>query len=218
MSIRPGWIAEKFYDDAIEGKTTDISNARELFMAMSAVVTNATTEQKEALLCAHPDLCAKIESLKSLTKSSQEEQSNAGLHTLTDEERENFSRMNSEYRAKFGFPFILAARNVSKFTVLSAIEGRLRLSKETEFEGALFQVSKIAWMRLLASFQMTGQKGFLTCHVLDTAHGCPAESMRIQLHRLTPNENAGLVKEFITNSDGRLNGPALKEDESIVGT
>jgi len=43
--------------------------------------------------------------------------------------------------------------------------------------------------------------------------------MRILLHRLTPAENSGLVKEFVTNSDGRLDGgPALKEKDFIVGT
>lgn len=215
------WIAEKFYDETIEGKEVQISNVRELFLSMSSVVDNATTEQKLGLLRSHPDLCAKIESLRKLTKCSQEEQSSAGLDTLTDEEREKFTQMNSQYKDKFEFPFILAARNVTKYTVLAAIEGRLNMSKEAEFEGALYQVGKIAWMRLLSAFEIKGHKGFLTCHVLDTAHGCPAEGMRIKLHRLTPPahpEELAFVKEFITNSDGRLDGPALKDDDFIVGT
>jgi hydroxyisourate hydrolase len=38
-----------------------------------------------------------------------------------------------------------------------------------------------------------------------------AEKMRIHLHRLSPPEMAGLVGEFVTNDDGRLEGgPALK--------
>lgn len=223
------WIAEQFYAEYIDvegkddststGTITTINNVRDLFLCMSSILDKSTKQQKLDLLCAHPDLCAKIDAMKKLTKSSQEEQSNAGLDTLTDEERNKFSSMNSEYRAKYGFPFILAARHVTKYTVLSAIEGRLQLPVEAEFAGALFQVSKIAWMRLLAAFQITGQKGFLTCHVLDTAHGCPAANMRVQLHRVTPEENAGLIKEFITNDDGRLpGGPALKEEEFTVGT
>jgi 2-oxo-4-hydroxy-4-carboxy-5-ureidoimidazoline decarboxylase len=214
------WVAETFHDEFIQENEhiSNISNVRELHLAMSSVVTNATTEQKLELLCAHPDLCAKIEKLSTLTKESQVEQSSAGLHTLTDDEKAYFTKMNNEYKKKFGFPFILAARNVTKYTVLSAIEGRLQLSNETEFAGALVQVGKIAWMRLLAALNITGQKGFLTCHVLDTANGCPAEGMRIQLHRLAPDEQAGLVKEFTTNSDGRLDGPALKEESFIVGT
>ncbi len=215
------WIAEEFYAKYVEGKDTSdtITNVRDLFQCMSSIVDKSSHEQKMNLLRSHPDLCAKIDALKKLTKSSQEEQSSAGLGTLTDDERDRFSSMNSEYKKKFGFPFILAARHVTKYTVLSAIEGRLQLSIESEFAGALFQVSKIAWMRLLGAFKITNQKGFLTCHVLDTANGCPAANMRVQLHRITPEADAGLLKEFETNDDGRLpGGPALKEDEFLVGT
>ena len=69
----------------------------------------------------------------------------------------------------------------------------------------------------------SNKKGFLTCHVLDTAQGCPASRMRITLHRLTDgggdNDNERqLVKTFITNEDGRLEGgPALKGADFQVG-
>ena len=43
--------------------------------------------------------------------------------------------------------------------------------------------------------------------------------MRIHLRRLSPLESAGLVGEFVTNDDGRLEGgPALKGSDFIVGT
>jgi 2-oxo-4-hydroxy-4-carboxy-5-ureidoimidazoline decarboxylase len=219
------WVAEKFYDkfiqDSENNSNTSITNVRELHDAMASIVAEASRETKMELLCAHPDLCAKIEKLKTLTKESQVEQSSAGLHTLTDEEKASFTRMNDEYKKKFEFPFIIAARNVTKHTVLSAIKGRLQLSKESEFSGALVQVGKIAWMRLLAALTISGHKGFLTCHVLDTANGCPAVGMRIQLRRLYAggDDAGGLLKEFVTNSDGRIDGgPALKGEEFIVGT
>lgn len=213
------WVAEEFYMEYLNGKGHDhgIENARDLFRAMNSIMEKSSDERKLALLRAHPDLCAKIDQLKTLTKSSQEEQSSAGLGSMTGEERDRFSSMNASYREKFGFPFILAARNATKFTVLSAIEGRLNLSKQIEYAGALFQVSKIAWMRLLAAFDLKGRKGFLTCIVLDTGNGCPAEGMRVVLNRISPPEKAGFVKEFYINSGGRLDGPALKDDEFIVG-
>jgi 2-oxo-4-hydroxy-4-carboxy-5-ureidoimidazoline decarboxylase len=213
------WVAENFYSKYMEGDVSEITTARDLFQAMSTVVSESSKEQKLELLRSHPDLCEKVEQLSRLTKESQVEQSSAGLDTLTPEERETFTTLNSRYREKFGFPFILAARNVTKYTVLSAIEGRIELSYDTEFIGALFQVDKIAWMRLLAAFRITGQKGFLTCHVLDTANGCPAAKMKIQLHRIKPIDKACFIQEFKTNSDGRLpNGPALKEEDFLVGT
>lgn len=55
--------------------------------------------------------------------------------------------------------------------------------------------------------------------MLDTARGCPAAGMAITLCRR--NEESGSMEqiaEFVTNSDGRLNGPALKGPDFIVGT
>jgi hydroxyisourate hydrolase len=46
-----------------------------------------------------------------------------------------------------------------------------------------------------------------------------AAKMRIQLTRLSPPESAGIVGDFITNDDGRLEGgPALKGKDFMVGT
>lgn len=128
--------------------------------------------------------------------------------------------MNESYKKKFGFPFILAVRNASKTTVLSAIEGRLNNSSpQREYTVALDQVHNIAWMRLLTKVNTDDAAGFLTCHVLDTANGIPAEKMKIVLKRLTPEASSGIVGEFVTNDDGRLEGgPALKKENFIVGT
>ena len=221
------WVAEAFYESKIancgadKATATDsgkIQNVRHLFDAISAIVDDASQEQKMTMLRAHPDLAAKVEKLKTLTKESQEEQGRAGLDTLTEEERAKFLSLNETYRAKFGFPFILAVRNASKYTVLAAIEGRIDNSAEVEFAAALAQVHKIAWMRLLTAIETPDPTGFLTCHVLDTANGCPAANMRVKLHRLSPPESAGLVAEFVTNEDGRLpGGPALKGKDFQIG-
>jgi 2-oxo-4-hydroxy-4-carboxy-5-ureidoimidazoline decarboxylase len=213
------FVAARLFDiHGDDSSNWKITNVHELFLSMSNIVDISSQEEKLQLIRSHPDLCEKIDKLRTLTLSSQHEQTSAGLHTLTDEERTRFADWNEKYKAKFGFPFILAVRNVTKYTVLSAIEGRLNLSWDTEFAGALYQVHKIAWMRLLAAFHITHPKGFLTCHVLDTAQGCPASNMRIQLHRLTPPEKAGLVGEFITNTNGRLDNPALQGEEFVVGS
>ena len=46
--------------------------------------------------------------------------------------------------------------------------------------------------------------GMLTTHVLDTAHGCPASGVTIELYRYKD-----LVKTVLTNSDGRTDAPLL---------
>jgi 2-oxo-4-hydroxy-4-carboxy-5-ureidoimidazoline decarboxylase len=210
------WVAESF----VKGQYSKISTVTELANQLKAIVDAASREQKMALLNAHPDLCEKVEKMKELTAESQEEQSKAGLQSMEGEELANFKKLNDEYKGKFGFPFILAVRNASKNTVLSALEGRLPNPPQDEFVTAIQQVHKIAWMRLLSKINTEDAQGFLTCHVLDTANGIPAAKMKIMLTRLTPKETAGFVGEFVTNEDGRLEGgPALKGGkEFTVGT
>ena len=167
------WVAEEVVRGSEGYGLASFETVSQLANAMKSIVDGATRERKLELLCAHPDLCEKVGKIAELTTASQEEQSRAGLQSLSDDELERFSNANTGYRTKFGFPFILAVRNATKFTVLAALEGRLPNSIEKEFVNALSQVHKIAWMRLLAALNTDDAKGFLTCHVLDTANGCP---------------------------------------------
>jgi 2-oxo-4-hydroxy-4-carboxy-5-ureidoimidazoline decarboxylase len=165
------WVAKELTVRA--ENYSSVKTVSQLALAMKGIVDRASREKKLALLCAHPDLCEKVGKLENLTKESQEEQSRSGLQSLTVDEIEIFNRFNSDYRARFGFPFILAVRNATKYTVLAALQGRVHNALEVEFATVMQQVHKIAWMRLLAKIDTTGASGFLTCHVLDTANGCP---------------------------------------------
>lgn len=51
--------------------------------------------------------------------------------------------------------------------------------------------------------------GRLTTHVLDTAHGKPAEGMQVDLLRLEGDERV-LLKIVQTDADGRVDGPLLE--------
>ena len=59
--------------------------------------------------------------------------------------------------------------------------------------------------------------GFLTTHVLDTAHGGPAENVRIGMYRVSNNITEHLL-DAVTNEDGRCDGEILKDDAFVVGT
>ncbi len=55
----------------------------------------------------------------------------------------------------------------------------------------------------------------LTTHVLDTAAGRPAASLRLQLFRLDPSgDGRELLKETTTNADGRTDAPLLDEPKA----
>jgi 5-hydroxyisourate hydrolase len=61
--------------------------------------------------------------------------------------------------------------------------------------------------------------GGLTTHVLDTARGCPAANMTIELWRLDPADGERqLLKTVHTNADGRTDEPLLVRDEVVAGT
>ncbi len=52
-------------------------------------------------------------------------------------------------------------------------------------------------------------KGCLTTHVLDTANGKPANNIRVELYNL--DQGRSLIKESVTNADGRLDKPLLED-------
>ena len=58
---------------------------------------------------------------------------------------------------------------------------------------------------------------YLTTHVLDTAHGCPAEGLEIELFRIDGSTRTSLRK-IITNSDGRTDSQILPAEEFELGT
>lgn len=59
--------------------------------------------------------------------------------------------------------------------------------------------------------------GYLTTHVLDTARGCPAEGLQIELFRIEGDKRLSLRK-LATNADGRTDTQILPGDEFQTGT
>ncbi len=59
--------------------------------------------------------------------------------------------------------------------------------------------------------------GYLTTHVLDTARGCPAQGLKIDLYRIE-GEGRSLIRTLTTNADGRTDQQILPADEFRIGT
>lgn len=57
----------------------------------------------------------------------------------------------------------------------------------------------------------------LSTHVLDTANGCPASGMKIELWSHADQKRI-LLKTFSTNPDGRTDQPLLSAEELEIGT
>lgn len=59
--------------------------------------------------------------------------------------------------------------------------------------------------------------GYLTTHVLDTARGCPAEGLKIELFKIDGGARTHL-KTLVTNNDGRTDEQILPTDHFQTGT
>jgi OHCU decarboxylase len=139
------WIAERAFELEL-GPAHD--SAGGLHHALARIFRSASEEERLGVLKAHPDLAGKLAQARRLTKESAAEQASAGLDALTDEERETFNRLNTAYVGKFGFPFIIAVRGLTRADILAAFERRIENDRQTEFDTACRQVERIALLRL----------------------------------------------------------------------
>ena len=110
------------------------------------IFETSSKEKKLKILNAHPDLANKTK-ISSLTIDSLKEQTGAGLDQCTEEEFNEFKKLNDNYK-KFGFPFILAVKDKSKIEILNNFRKRINSKPQIEFEEAIKQVKKIASLRL----------------------------------------------------------------------
>ncbi|WP_298565424.1 allantoinase PuuE [uncultured Aliiroseovarius sp.] len=139
------WIAERAFDLEL-GPAHD--SAAGVHNALSRAFRVASEEERLGVLTAHPDLAGKLAAAGELTAESTSEQAGAGLDFLTNEERETFTKLNDEYVAKHGFPFIIAVRDHDKASILANFNERIDNDRDTEFAEACRQVERIAQFRL----------------------------------------------------------------------
>ena len=139
------WIAERAH--AFELGATH-NSATGVHSALARAFRSASEAARLGVLNAHPDLAGKLAAAKRLTAESTAEQASAGLDALTDDERAEFTALNTAYTEKFRFPFIIAVRDNTKASILAAFKSRLDNDRDTEFATACRQVERIAELRL----------------------------------------------------------------------
>jgi 2-oxo-4-hydroxy-4-carboxy-5-ureidoimidazoline decarboxylase len=132
------WVAERAWE------RRPFASLDALHAAMTHVVAEATEAEQLALLRAHPDLGTRAR----VSEASTGEQLGAGLDRLTPHEFTRLQQLNTDYRRRFGFPFLFAVRGSTKHDVLAALDARGRRTRDEEFAEALRQVYKIARFRL----------------------------------------------------------------------
>ncbi len=145
------WIAEK----ALAQRP--FASLATLKHAMVRVLVEAGVEPQLALIRAHPELAGKAMVSQTLTAESTNEQSKAGLTHCTPEEFAHIQRLNADYNARFGFPFILAVRGprgtgLTKAQIIATFERRLHNPVDFERAECLRNIHRIAEIRLNDKF------------------------------------------------------------------
>jgi 2-oxo-4-hydroxy-4-carboxy-5-ureidoimidazoline decarboxylase len=200
------WIAEQ------AASARPFAGVRQLFEAMKAAVDRAPSEQRLALIKAHPDLADKTQRAAGLTTESNAEQNSVGLDRLSDAEYAAFERVNNAYRAKFGFPYIVCVRRHTRDSILRDFERRLPNDAATETQKSVEEICRIAALRvdqLVTSDDRLAVHGRLSTHVLDTHSGKPAAGIAVELIELSDLGVSRVVTRATTNADGRTDAPLI---------
>lgn len=137
------WVAQAVWGARPLPDTVDALHA-----AMKAVVDAAPRERRLALIRAHPDLAGRAAVAGALSAASTAEQAGAGLDQCSPDEVAAFQELNTAYKARFGFPFVIAVRGLDRGGILDAFRRRLANDADTEFDTAIEQIHTIARLRL----------------------------------------------------------------------
>lgn len=143
----PPWIVSEVW------RSRPFSDMEALYSALCQVMYGAPIERKVALIQAHPDLVGRAARTGTLGPASTAEQAAAGLNDLMPDEIATFERLNAYYQQRFGFPFVICAREHKKESILAGFAARMRNTREQEIAAALNEIAKICRIRLLDTIQ-----------------------------------------------------------------
>jgi len=137
-----------------------------LKLALAQVVREAGQDAQLALIRAHPELAGKAMVSQTLTAESTNEQGKAGLTDCTPEEFARIQQLNAAYKARFGFPFILAVRGprglgLDRAEIIATLARRLDNHPDFERAECLRNIHRIAEIRLNDKFGHTPDEGNL---------------------------------------------------------
>jgi OHCU decarboxylase len=139
------WVAEAVWPSVARGELDDLPA---LAAAMRETVDVAPHDTRLALIRAHPQLAV----ASNMADASVNEQRGAGLDRCSPDELAAFQRLNLDYLARFGHPFIIAVAGLTRGDILRAFAERVGNDPAAEFATAIAQIHRIAGFRLAALF------------------------------------------------------------------
>jgi 2-oxo-4-hydroxy-4-carboxy-5-ureidoimidazoline decarboxylase len=189
-----------------------------LHAAMCAVVTDADDATQMAFLNAHPELGGAAARRSAMAALSVEEQATLGLQALDEALSARFDALNTAYRQRFGFPFIICVRRHTLSSIITQFERRVTQDVAMERQTALMEISHITRRRLEAMVDGPGRstQGWLSTHVLNAATGRPAAGVSVELSELDGDRRITRAAT-VTNADGRTDRPLIAQGDLRIG-
>lgn len=140
------WVAEEVF------AARPFADVEALHAAMVGTVAGSHVDRLLSLLRAHPEIASAAVRSGEIDDDSASAHALLGLDALDEGELARIEELNRRYRARFGFPFIIALRRHTRQSVMREMERRLQLPTTDEFTTAIDQVAAITRFRLEALF------------------------------------------------------------------
>ncbi len=166
------WIAEAAFARKPSSGSGGFTSLDQLKVTLAQVVRQSPVDAQLGLIRAHPELAGKAAVAGTLTAESTNEQAKAGLTHCSPEEFARLQQLNADYKARFGFPFILAVRGprglgLSRADIVRTFARRLHNTADFERAECLRHIHRIAEIRLNDKFGVTPTQGNLVLQWAD---------------------------------------------------
>ena len=138
--------------------------------AMQDQLFSMPPARQTELMQSYPSLAGEELLAGDLGEHSVIDQASAGLTFLSEDEQDAFTEVNRAYREKFGFPLIIAVRELSSEQVLEQAWHRLDNSPAQEHVAALLEIAKIANHRLEDAVEDTNPLGLSLSSAMQRVH------------------------------------------------
>ena len=168
-TVGPAYQGQSGMAERVAGQRP-FEDAAGLRRAMQDQLFALSRDEQVALMRSYPSLAGAALHAGDLGESSLMDQAAAGLTFLSEEEQEAFDEVNAAYQERFGFPLIIAARELSSEQMLEQAWNRLDNSPTQEHAAALLEIAKIANHRLEDKVEDTNPLGLVRSSNMHRLH------------------------------------------------
>lgn len=142
------WVASAVIDQRPFASLEDLASA------LVEVILHSEKDRRVSLFQAHGELAGTEAASGEMTAHSKTEQGRLGLTSLSGAEAEALARLNAQYGARFGHPFIIALHRVpDRATLFQRFESRLSASRLEEHVTTLAEITSVIVSRAGRSFE-----------------------------------------------------------------